>query len=74
MPTTEQGIQALVTKPSGEGLGNWKPLFEELPLDPWGRPYIYRNPGRNNLQGFDLFSLGPDGVESDDDIGKNTKN
>lgn len=37
-----------------------------VPLDPWGRAYVYRNPGKK--RGFDLFSLGPDGEESTDDL------
>jgi general secretion pathway protein G len=71
MPTTEQGLKALVSQPTSEPRPRrWKQLMKTVPLDPWGAEYVYRNPGRKNTGGFDLFSLGPDGKESDDDIGK----
>jgi general secretion pathway protein G len=68
-PTTEQGLQALVTKPS-EDLPEWKHAYiEKFPLDPWQHPYIYREPGSNGKD-YDLFSAGPDGHEGGgDDIG-----
>lgn len=70
-PNSAQGLQALVARPSGDPKpARWKQLLQAVPLDPWGNEYVYRNPGRNNPEGFDLFSLGPDGVESDDDLGK----
>ena len=60
-PTTEQGLQALVTQPSSEPRPQrWYPLFKELPKDPWGNNYIYLCPGRKNPTGFDLYSAGPD--------------
>jgi len=69
-PTTEQGLLALVEPPTAAPEPRrWKKLLEELPKDPWGRDYVYRSPGVQNPAGFDLFSLGPDGVESADDIG-----
>lgn len=60
MPTTEQGLQALLVKPtSGPIPANWKPYLEKLPNDPWGRPYQYLNPG---IKGeVDVMSLGADG-------------
>jgi len=62
-PTTEQGLQALVEKPTSSPIpGNWKAggYLERLPNDPWGAPYQYLNPG---LRGeIDIFSLGADGV------------
>jgi general secretion pathway protein G len=70
MPSTEQGLKALVSQPSTEPRPRrWKQLMREVPLDPWGNEYVYRNPGKGG-KGFDLFSLGPDGKESDDDSGK----
>ena len=67
-PNTEEGLQALMTAPSGAK--NWRgPYLESLPTDPWGAEYQYRSPGRKNTDGIDIYSLGPDGVESDDDIG-----
>jgi general secretion pathway protein G len=42
----------------------------QLPVDPWGNPYIYYYPGKHNANGYDLLSMGPDGKEgTDDDIG-----
>lgn len=63
-PSTEQGLDALRTIPtSGEPPRNWKGpyLTRVVPLDPWGRPYIYISPGRVNASSFDLYTLGRDG-------------
>ena len=71
MPSSEQGLKALVSQPATEPRPRrWKQLMKEVPLDPWGNEYVYRNPGKGG-SGFDLYSLGPDGKESDDDSGKN---
>lgn len=68
-PTSDQGLEALVKKPATEPLPRkWRRLLESVPLDPWGNPYQYRNPGKVNPNGFDLYSWGPDRKESDDDI------
>jgi general secretion pathway protein G len=71
MPTTEQGLDALVNKPSREPLPErWRQLFEKMPVDPWGMPYQYRNPGKHNTDKFDVYSTGPDRQDgTDDDIG-----
>ena len=68
IPTNEQGLKALVTKP--EGVRNWRALAEPGQLvDPWGKDYIYVQPGVHNPQSFDLFSSGPDMIpNTDDDI------
>lgn len=67
-PTTEQGLAALVKKPSTEPAPRkWRQLLESVPLDPWGTPYHYENPGRKNPGGYDLFSFGPDRKQSEDD-------
>lgn len=59
-PTTEQGLMALVKKPEVEPLPpNWKSYVERLPLDPWGSPYQYLNPGLHGE--VDVFSYGGDG-------------
>src|SRR5437763_4514050 len=61
LPTTEQGLQALVTQPSTEPKPTrWYQLFKEVPKDPWGNNYIYLSPGRRNPTGYDLYSAGPD--------------
>lgn len=70
-PTTEQGLRALMVKPSGfpEAV-NWNgPYLKREPKDPWGNLYQYRHPSTREGRDYDLYSLGPDGVESDDDIG-----
>jgi general secretion pathway protein G len=72
-PTTAQGLQALLTAPDATS-SNWKgPYLDtkggKVPEDPWKHPYQYRYPGTKNPTGYDLFSWGPDGVESEDDIG-----
>lgn len=59
-PTAEQGLKALVTKPtSGPAPQNWKPYLEKLPNDPWGNPYQYLNPGVKGP--IDIMSFGADG-------------
>ncbi|MFJ2330520.1 MULTISPECIES: type II secretion system major pseudopilin GspG [Pseudomonas] len=64
-PSTQQGLEALVTRPSGTPLArNWNPqgYLKSLPVDPWGTPYQYLNPGTHSA-GYDLFSFGADGVQ-----------
>jgi general secretion pathway protein G len=61
LPTSEQGLQALVTKPSTEPVpARWYQLFKELPKDPWGNDFVYLAPGRKNADSYDLYSAGPD--------------
>ncbi len=72
-PSTAEGLQALLTSPEGGG-DRWNGPYldtsgNRVPLDPWQRPYQYRFPGTRNTGKYDLFSFGPDGVESADDIG-----
>jgi general secretion pathway protein G len=59
-PTAEQGLEALVRKPTAGSIPpNWKPYIDKLPNDPWGRPYQFVNPG---IKGeVDVFSFGADG-------------
>ena len=69
-PTTDQGLEALVTKPSGSPEPkNYKKggYVKSVPKDPWGNEYKYLNPGVHG--DIDVFSLGPDMQPSDDDIG-----
>ncbi len=61
-PTTDQGLQALVSKPTVPPIpANWKPggYLERLPKDPWGHDYLYLNPGVHGR--VDVFSYGPQG-------------
>ena len=72
-PTTDQGLEALITNPDDPNVRNWKPggYLERLPRDPWGNPYLYLNPGNNGA--IDIYTLGrdgrPDGEGMDADIG-----
>src|SRR6201995_4731780 len=60
-PTTEQGLQALVTPPESDPKPTrWYQLFKEMPKNPWSNPYIYACPGRKNPTSYDLYSAGPD--------------
>lgn len=61
VPTTEQGLRALVTQPDGDPKPTrWTQLFDSVPKDPWGTEYIYVSPGRKNPNSYDLYSAGPD--------------
>ncbi len=62
-PTTEQGLNALVTNP---GVEKWQGpyLKKGLPLDPWGKPYVYQYPGSHGE--YDLYSYGRDGKPGGD--------
>jgi general secretion pathway protein G len=75
-PTTDQGLQALVTKPTAPPAPpNWKTggYLDRLPKDPWGNEYKYLSPGVKNTNDVDIFSLGADGAAggegNDADIG-----
>lgn len=75
-PTTDQGLQALVTKPTAPPAPpNWKTggYLDRLPKDPWGNEYQYLNPGVKNTNDVDIFSLGADstagGEGNDADVG-----
>ncbi len=58
-PSSEQGLAALNARPQDEPKWGGPYLRKEVPLDPWGNPYIYRQPGE--YSDFDLFSYGKDG-------------
>ena len=69
-PTTEEGLVALISEPANSD-GRWQgPYIRELPKDPWGNDYMYRCPAEKSKDGFDVWSMGPDGKDgTDDDIG-----
>ena len=70
MGSYPSSLDALLTAPGGERSNRWQgPYIKEQPEDPWGNPYQYRYPGTKNTGSYDLFSLGPDGTPSEDDIG-----
>lgn len=60
-PTSQQGLAVLRTKPDGAPKWNGPYLKKEIPVDPWGNPYVYRAPGRNG--GYEMLSYGADGKE-----------
>lgn len=70
-PTTDQGLEALVSQPADPSIRNWRQggYLDKLPVDPWGAPYQYLYPGQNSE--FDVFTLGADqqpggeGINSD---------
>lgn len=73
-PTTAQGLQALVTRPTTDPVpSNWSSggYMDRLPVDPWGQPYQYLSPGVHG--DFDVFTYGADGVSggtgADADVG-----
>lgn len=69
-PTTDQGIQALLTQPTSDPIPqNWHQYLKQMPIDPWGRPYQYLNPGVHG--DIDIFTYGPTGQPSTN--GKNTE-
>jgi general secretion pathway protein G len=75
-PTSEEGLQALVHQPNGvQGYKQGGYMDGDvIPNDPWGNPYQYRCPGQHNPDGYDVFSMGPDGHEGgSDDIGNWTQ-
>jgi general secretion pathway protein G len=71
-PNMDQGLQALVTRPTAPPEPRaYNPagyITAEALKDPWGEPYGYRIPGDHNPHSFDVWSLGPDGLEGNDDV------
>ena len=68
-PTSDQGLNALMTDMVQNGKWNGPYIKGSMPNDPWGRPYIYKAPGDHSPD-YDIFSAGPDGQPgSADDIG-----
>ncbi|MEK6749079.1 MAG: type II secretion system major pseudopilin GspG [Pseudomonadota bacterium] len=63
-PTHQQGLEALRVSPEGAPKWNGPYLKKEVPADPWGRPYVYRAPGRSG--GYEIMSYGADGKEGGD--------
>lgn len=72
-PNADQGLDALINKPSATPVPrNYNPagyIKVDALRDPWGQPFEYRIPGTHNPHSFDIWSIGPDGVEGGDDIG-----
>jgi general secretion pathway protein G len=68
-PSSDEGIGALLNQPSGMEKWNGPYIDPQNVNDPWDKPWQYRFPGTYNQRGYDVYSLGEDGVESADDIG-----
>ena len=66
-PTTEQGLQSLRVQPPDVPLWKGPYLPQEVPMDPWGRPYVYKYPGEHGDEP-DIISLGADGAPGGEDI------
>ena len=67
-PTTQQGLRALVEKPSSTPVPRrWTKIMDAVPTDPWGEPYIYRFPGKRDNTKFELVSKGRDKTENTGD-------
>ncbi len=74
-PTTDQGLEALITQPTDLASGSkWKAggYLGRLPKDPWGTPYRYLQPGSHG--DFDIYSLGADGVAGGSDTNQDIGN
>ena len=76
-PSTQQGLEALVSRPSGNPPAkNWNKdgYLKKLPVNPWGNPYQYESPGQHNQNSFDLWSWGSDGSPGGDGTGADIGN
>ena len=74
-PTSDQGLRALVERPTMDPLPRKYPqdgYIERVPKDPWGRDYLYLNPGEHGR--FDVFTLGQDGVRGGEDENRDLGN
>lgn len=67
-PTTDQGLRALVERPTN--VPNWNGPYVKggVPVDPWNHPYDYRDPSGRTGHDFDLCSKGPSGTGGDEEI------
>jgi general secretion pathway protein G len=67
-PTTDQGLRALIERPTS--VSNWNGPYAKgsVPIDPWNHPYVYRDPSARVGRDFDLCSEGPSGTGGDQEI------
>src|ERR1700693_3073670 len=69
MPDQGQGLEVLLRMTTtGTKPANWSKLMDSVPTDPWNTPYQYRNPGKRDPSGIDVFSFGPDRKEGPNSI------
>lgn len=69
-PTTDEGLRALIKRPTGIAASSWRGPYlahPEIPLDPWGHSYLYRYPGVKSPEKYDVFSAGPKGHPGDNE-------
>jgi general secretion pathway protein G len=66
-PTGEEGLAALLGLPTNPKGWSGPYLKKGMPKDPWGNPYVYRCPGQHNVEGYDLYSFGPDNQDGGGD-------
>ena len=58
-------MQALVVKPTSTPVPRrWSQVMDKIPPDPWGNPYKYRFPGKKKADEFEIYTMGPDGLEN----------
>jgi general secretion pathway protein G len=67
-PTTDQGLRALVERPTDAANWNGPYVKGSVPMDPWNHPYVYRDPSSRQGRDFDLCSQGPSGTGGDQEI------
>jgi general secretion pathway protein G len=69
-PQGRNGLQALILRPSGAG-AKWHKFMDldKVPNDPWDHPYVYEKPGKHNPDGYDVYSMGPNGKGGNEAIG-----
>ncbi len=68
LPSTAQGLKALVEKPTDDPVPvRWVQMMPKIPLDPWGKPYVYQFPGSKKPETFEIICSGPDGMKGTGD-------
>ena len=65
-PTTDQGLEALVSNPGETAAPNWKQYLPRVPVDPWKHPYRYASPGQKG--DYDVFTYGADDQEGGEGV------
>ena len=65
-PSSDEGLQALVTNPGAASAPNWKQYLRSVPSDPWNNEYQYASPGRQG--DYDIYTFGADGQEGGEGI------
>jgi general secretion pathway protein G len=67
-PSNDESLSVLVTQPANAPKWKGPYIKRGVPKDPWGNDYVYKYPGVHNTNSYDLYSMGPDGHEGNDDI------